>query len=52
MRETMREPEIVKRLNTSLLEPVVETIDETKAYIAAEIPKHVALLKQAGFEAQ
>ena len=52
MRETLREPEIVKRLNTSLLEPVVETIDETKAFIAAEVPRHVALLKAAKFEAQ
>ncbi len=52
MRETMKEPAIVERLNKSLLEPVVETIDEFKAYIAAEIPKNVALLKSAGFEAQ
>jgi len=52
MRETMAEPAIVQRLNTSLLEPVVETIEETKAFIAAEVPKHVALLKKAGFEAQ
>jgi tripartite-type tricarboxylate transporter receptor subunit TctC len=52
MRETMAESAIVQRLNTSLLEPVVETIDETKAFIAAEVPKHVALLKKAGFEAQ
>jgi tripartite-type tricarboxylate transporter receptor subunit TctC len=52
MRETMRDPAIVQRLNTSLLEPVVETIAETKAFIAAEVPRHVALLKKAGFEAQ
>jgi tripartite-type tricarboxylate transporter receptor subunit TctC len=52
MRETMREPAVVQRLNASLLEPVIETIDETKAFIAAEVPKHVALLKKAGFEAQ
>ena len=52
MRETMRDPETVKRLNASLLEPVVETIDETRAFIAAEVPKHVALLKAAHFEAQ
>jgi tripartite-type tricarboxylate transporter receptor subunit TctC len=52
MRETMREPAVVQRLNASLLEPVIETIDETKAFIAAEAPKSVALLKQAGFEAQ
>ena len=52
MRETMRDPAIVERLNKSLLEPVVETIDESKAFIAAEVPKNVALLKKAGFEAQ
>jgi len=52
MRETMQEPAVVQRLNASLLEPVTETSEETKAYIAAEVPKHVALLKKAGFEAQ
>ena len=52
MRETMQEAETVKRLNASLLEPVVETIDQTKAFIAAEVPKSVALLKKAGYEAQ
>jgi len=52
MRETMQEPAIVQRLNASLLEPVVETIEESKAFIAAEVPKSVALLKKAGFEAQ
>jgi tripartite-type tricarboxylate transporter receptor subunit TctC len=52
MRETMRDPAIVERLNKSLLEPVVETIDESKAFIAAEVPKNVALLRKAGFEAQ
>ena len=52
MRETMQEPAIVQRLNASLLEPVTETSEETKAYIAAEVPKHVALLKKAGFAAQ
>ena len=25
---------------------------QSKAFIAAEVPKHVALLKKAGFEAQ
>jgi tripartite-type tricarboxylate transporter receptor subunit TctC len=52
MRETMAEPATVQRLNTSLLEPVVETSEQSKAFIAAEVPKHVALLKKAGFEAQ
>jgi len=52
MRTALREGEIIKRLNASLLEPVVETSDETRAFIAAEVPKHVALLKAAHFEAQ
>jgi tripartite-type tricarboxylate transporter receptor subunit TctC len=52
MRETMRDPAVVERLNTSLLEPVIETSEESRALIAAEVPKHVALLKKAGFEAQ
>ena len=52
MREMMRDAAVIERLNASLLEPVVETIEETKAFIAAEVPKHVALLKKAGFEAQ
>jgi tripartite-type tricarboxylate transporter receptor subunit TctC len=52
MRETMREPATVQRLNTSLLEPVVETIEETRAFIAAEVPRHVALLKAANFQPQ
>jgi tripartite-type tricarboxylate transporter receptor subunit TctC len=52
MRETMQDAGVVKRLNASLLEPVVETSEQSKAFIAAEVPKHVALLKKAGFEAQ
>jgi tripartite-type tricarboxylate transporter receptor subunit TctC len=52
MRETMRDPAVIERLNTSLLEPVIETSEESKAFIATEVPKHVALLKKAGFEAQ
>src|SRR2546430_2059188 len=52
MRDTVQDPAIVRRLTASLLEPVVETIEESKAFIAAEVPKHVALLKRAGFEAQ
>jgi tripartite-type tricarboxylate transporter receptor subunit TctC len=52
MRETMRDGDVVKRLNNSLLEPVVETIGETRDFIAREVPRHVALLKAGGFEAQ
>jgi tripartite-type tricarboxylate transporter receptor subunit TctC len=52
MRDAMQEPDVIKRLNTSLLEPVVETSAQSRAFIAAEVPKHVALLKAAHFEAQ
>jgi hypothetical protein len=34
------------------IEPVVETIEKSKAFIAAEVPKNMALLKKAAFEAQ
>jgi tripartite-type tricarboxylate transporter receptor subunit TctC len=52
MRETMRDPPVVEPLNKSLLEPVIETSEESKAFFAAGVPKHVALLKKASFEAQ
>ncbi len=52
MRQAMREPEVVKRLETALLEPVIETIEGTERFIAAEVPRQVALLKAAKFEPQ
>jgi hypothetical protein len=48
----MRDPALIERLNKSLLVPVIDTSEESQTFIAAEAPKHVALLKQAGFEAQ
>jgi tripartite-type tricarboxylate transporter receptor subunit TctC len=50
MREAMANPEVVARLKNVLLEPVIETMDQTRAFIASEIPKHTALLESVGFK--
>ena len=49
MREAMADPEILARLEKLLLEPVVETIDETRAFIAADVTRNVSLLKSFNF---
>ena len=50
MREMVADPEVIKRLQNSLLEPVSETIDEMRAFIAAEVPRQVALLRSVNFQ--
>lgn len=50
MREAMADPEVVKRVQVSLLEPVRETIDEMQSFIAAEVERQVALLKSINFQ--
>ena len=45
MQETMRDPAIVSRLTHQLLEPVAESIDDTKEFIASEIIRARELLK-------
>src|SRR3954471_21443036 len=50
MRETMRDPAVVERLNGSLLEPVVETSADAKKFIASEIGRARDLLKSVNFE--
>ena len=52
MRETMREPEMAARLTQMILEPVDETIDQTKAFIAAEIVRARELLRSVNYEPQ
>jgi tripartite-type tricarboxylate transporter receptor subunit TctC len=52
MNETMREPEIAARLTNQVLEPVTETIAETRAFIASEIVRARDLLKLVNFEPQ
>ena len=46
----MRDPAIVKRLTTTLIEPVAESIDETKKFIRSEIVRATDLLKSVNFQ--
>jgi tripartite-type tricarboxylate transporter receptor subunit TctC len=50
MRDAMADPEVLKRLQSSLLEPVRETIPEMQAFIAGEVERHAALLKSINFQ--
>ena len=50
MQETMRDPAVVSRLTTQLLEPVAEGIDESKKFIANEIGRARELLKLVNFQ--
>jgi len=49
LQDTMRDPAIVSRLRTTLIEPVAESIDETKAFIRSEIVRAGDLLKSVNF---
>ena len=46
----MRDPAIAARLTTTLLEPVTESIDESKKFIASEITRATELLKLVNFQ--
>lgn len=50
MQETMRDPAIVARLTSQVLEPVTETIDQTKAFIANEISRATELLRSVNYQ--
>lgn len=50
IQETMRDPAVVARLNATLLEPVAESIDETKRFIASEIARATELLRLVNFQ--
>jgi len=50
MQETMRDPAIVQRLTAQVLEPVTETIEETKRFIAAEIARATELLRSVNYQ--
>lgn len=52
MRETMREPDMAARLTQMILEPVDETIDETKRFISAEIVRASELLRSVNYQPQ
>lgn len=49
---TMNDPEIVKRLTTTLIEPVAESIADSRKFIRSEIVRAGDLLKSVGFQSQ
>jgi len=50
IQETMRDPEVVNRLTGSLLEPVAESIEDSRKFIRSEIVRSSELLKSVNFE--
>ncbi|MGX9962012.1 Bug family tripartite tricarboxylate transporter substrate binding protein [Roseomonas sp. F4] len=50
MQETMREPAIVQRLTQQVLEPVTESIADTRAFIGREITRASELLRSVNYE--
>ncbi len=52
IQETMKDPEVVKRLTTTLIEPVAESIDASRAFVRSEIVRAGNLLKSVGFQSQ
>ncbi|SHI58918.1 Tripartite-type tricarboxylate transporter, receptor component TctC [Roseomonas rosea] len=50
MQETMREPAMVQRMTGQVLEPVTESIEESKRFIASEITRAGELLKLVNYQ--
>jgi len=50
VQETMRDPAVVSSLTSTLLEPVTESIDQTKTFIANEIVRAKRLLESVNFQ--
>ncbi|WP_426957046.1 tripartite tricarboxylate transporter substrate binding protein [Muricoccus radiodurans] len=50
MQETMREPAMVQRLTTQVLEPVTESREETRRFIASEIVRAGELLRSVNYQ--
>lgn len=50
VRETMSDPAIVARLTNTLIEPVVESVDDTKRFIRSEIERARELLRLVNFQ--
>jgi tripartite-type tricarboxylate transporter receptor subunit TctC len=50
VQETMRDPAVVASLTSTLLEPVTESIDQTKAFIGSEIVRARKLLESVNFQ--
>lgn len=50
VQETMKDPEIVQRLATQVIEPVVESIEDSRRFIAAEIQRAGELLRSVNYQ--
>jgi tripartite-type tricarboxylate transporter receptor subunit TctC len=50
VQETMRDPVVIKSLTSTLLEPVTESIDQTKTFIGNEIVRAQKLLQSVNFQ--
>jgi tripartite-type tricarboxylate transporter receptor subunit TctC len=50
LQDTMRDPAIVSRLRATLIEPVAESVGDTKAFIRSEIVRAGDLLKSVNFQ--
>jgi tripartite-type tricarboxylate transporter receptor subunit TctC len=50
VQETMRDESVVSKLTTQLLEPVAESIEDSKKFIASEIARARDLLKLVNFQ--
>jgi tripartite-type tricarboxylate transporter receptor subunit TctC len=46
----MRDPAVVQRLSGQLLEPVTESIEETRRFISAEIARAGELLRSVNYQ--
>ncbi|MFZ4405796.1 MAG: Bug family tripartite tricarboxylate transporter substrate binding protein [Paracraurococcus sp.] len=49
MQDTMRDPAVLQRLSGQVLEPVTESIAETRRFIRAEIERAAALLRSVNY---
>jgi tripartite-type tricarboxylate transporter receptor subunit TctC len=50
VQDTMRDPAVVSSLTSTLLEPVTESIDQTRTFIANEITRAKRLLESVNFQ--
>ncbi len=50
IQDTMRDPAVIKSLTSTLLEPVTESIDQSKAFISSEIVRARKLLASVNFQ--
>jgi tripartite-type tricarboxylate transporter receptor subunit TctC len=50
IQETMRDPAVASSLTSTLLEPVTESVDQSKAFISSEIVRAKKLLESVNFQ--